>query len=295
MPNIASRGDNRTIFQQMGRSHNPNIILAMYGRGEISSEKSIDKLEQTDRYGRLEAAHMAVEQAMYSANFDEASFWLGRAEVGYQKVVATDVSTEKLDDKKALAMFHLSQLPLLSYMACFDSLPPVKLVESVYKKTTATIKEISQTYQQNRSQLLAGILAEAGVILLGQRYAINSVGDGSWLSMHSLYGEDHANRHHHTENRAWDVTFFTDMGSGPERSYLVQVKTSIHGRNNNRHNENDIEGITPLYFMPDITLKREGYEGLVNTINELHAEASGYSHHTRNLDQRTDKMLDILG
>lgn len=296
MPPKTNRSDGRAVFQAWNIEHNPSVILTQYHSGRISRADSIDRLERTDRYGKLTAAHLAIEQAMEASNFDKTNSWIERARVNLDVVSATDTSGSGMDGHKARALLDLSQLPLMAYLACFGELPPVNLVRSAYGETIQAVDKITTAHKLRRDPVLSGLLAEAGVILLGQRYALNALGDGSWLPTHSLHSEDHANHRHHDENRAWDVTFHADLGAGPEKSYLVQVKSDDGpGRDERRYTDGHIEGIIPLHFNPDLTYETEGYNGLINTFDELIAEAYGDSRAATTLDYRTEKLLDVLG
>ena len=292
----SNRSDGRNAFNAYTLEHSPFSILMEFRKGHLSRTETINRLEHTDRYGKLSAAQLAIDEAFATRDFAESSGWIDRAKSNLETVATTGPAHGKMDEHKARALFDMSQLPAVSYLACFGELPPVKLVQTAYDASTKTIKKIGEAYTETRSGLLAGMLAEAGVILLGQRYAINNVADGSWLPLHSLYGEDHANRRHHSqENRAWDVTFLTDVGEGPQKSYLVQVKSSPHaGAEKDRYTDHDAEGIIPVHFRPDLTYAPEGNHGLGNAIAEIVAEAEGQEIDVGSLEGRTEKLLDIL-
>ncbi len=290
-------------YKGMNAMHSSTNILVAMHEGRLTPPDAIERLAGTDRNGLMAAAGLSVEQAVEAPSFEKSDSWIQRASSLYDRVAKTDSSGVGCDELTASSLFAHSQLPLISYLACFGELPPVALIKPAYEASVGVAKRISEAIRldtglnYNHRLGSAGVQAEAGVILLGQRYAINNIGDGSWLPIHSLYSEDNANRQYHLgENRAWDVTFFTQLQETPEKSYLVQVKNRDNPESGNRYGDSDDKDIIRIHYDPELTLLSDGYKrGIRNTIDELFREEHGDASVTRSLDARTDKLLEILG
>ncbi len=282
------------------RYSSTEILVALHA-DKLPPPVAIDRLERTDRSGLVAAAELSVEQAVTATSFEKADPWISRAKTMYEKVARTDATQSGCDEFSAKSLFALSQLPLVAYLALFGKLPPPALIKPVFKSSVevaakiniATSRDTNPDYRHRKG--CAGVLAEAGVILLGQRYAINDIGDGSWLPIHSLHSEDNKNRQHHSgENRSWDVTFFTQLGEEPQKDYLVQVKNKEGGATH-KYADGDADGITRVHFHPQLTFRSERGHGLSNTVHEFVSEAQGDTAASRALDERTGMLLEILG
>lgn len=288
-------------LRQFAMEHDPLTIRLAQMNGEISLEEAVNRLEYTNREGLVAAGKMAVQIAANAPDFETASGWIQRAGDTFERASEIPIGGSHGADH-AEARLGLAQLPLMGYLAMFHSLPPKKLVEKAYESTVEVISKVVHDWQNHRydkdsdqKNTVLGTASETAVLLLGQRYALtSSIEESSWLPLHSLYSEDHANKTRRAYNRAWDVTFYTDLGESPEKSYFVQIKTSDYIQRDRRHLKKSAAHITHIYFTPDLAFNNEKGIPTLNAIDELAAECDGDSYAKYNLQARTEKLLDLL-
>lgn len=298
MANLESANFNKAPIRDWSAYHNPNSIQAFLREGKISNTDAIRRFESSGTRGLYLAARLCTEQAYIAQNFDDSSAWVNRAAENYNKIL---IQNKDISGSKSLQLASImgrAQLPLHGFMACFRESPPMTLLTKCYKESVGLIQDSVSEFKNgevptsNHSEFV-GNLTETSVLLLSQRYTQREIGDNSWFALSSLYSQDHANHKKDLVSNAWDMTVFTDYGDGATGSYFVQIKStnSVSGLRDKYF----ADGITPLYFFPQLFLQNE--EGLpqIGIITQLQKELEGDSTVSNVLDLRTAKLLDVLG
>lgn len=289
---------NKPPIRNWSANHNPRKIQGFLRKGEITQAEAIKRFECSGRLGIYMAAQLSTEQAYSSPNFETASFWLNKASENYHKLLIQNKDIPTSRNLQLAGIVGRAQLPLHTYFACFGELPPMPLLAKSYADTVGAIQGLVTEFRngevpaKNKSDFL-GNLTEATVLLLAQRYTLRELGESSWVALGALYSQDHANNRKDRVRSAWDMTVFTDLGDGPTGSYFVQIKST-----NGAYAERDYafaEGITPLYFFPNMFLPNESGLPQIGIISQLQRELDGDSSVSNVLDLRTAKMLDVLG
>jgi len=293
-------GSHRLHLGELGAHHNPHRIQSRLSDGIITAPEAVELLEGASKFGLLYAAQLATEQAFSASNFDEASTWIQRAATDYDNVLTRYASSSESLGIQAEALLGKTQLPLMSYLACFGELPPQRLIEKCYQDTVTAAERMVEIFPgKNKvttdSGHLVGIITEAAVLLLAQRFTLRQIGDNSWLALHSLYSQDNGNGRRYKVSTAWDMTVFTEGDQGPVGSYFVEIKASADSFRDRKRNRGFAEGITPVFFAPDLQIPGATGMAQLHTVKELAKELKGDPSVTSNLDRRTERLLDILG
>lgn len=296
-----SQENNKRDLAEWSSQHNPNNALIRFKNQEITAEEVMKTLEHTGKHGFIPAARIAIEEAVISPSFYDSSRLIDRARMNYNKALLMASNTNGSLDIKAEATINLAQLPIMAHLAMFKRLPSVSITEKAYRATVSSsiwaaeclIKRLCSSKLE--ADKLVGVVTEAAVLVLGQRYAIRSHDDGSWLPTSSLYSEDRANMHRTTTNRAWDMTVWTEFDDGdPGYGDRVKIKSSPYSGKDSGYTGHE-DWITLLHFNPDLRLDTDTGLSQVATIVGAMQELEGASSASANLEERTERMLDIVG
>jgi len=251
----------------------------------------------------LSAGSLALDEAMRTPSIELSSEWLDRAGRSFDRVInKTDSSGNVITDPAGgAAAMRKAQLPNYASIVATGELPGGTVAQraldntvDVAMKMKRGLDELIADKQHNVAKMtLFGILAEADVLSIGQRYAIREHADRSWFPLLAMHEDDHHGWSHNHKHDAWDISVFTHLKSAPELSYKIQVKSSALALQRDPHNYEDA-GIDVVCVDPDLKFRREHYT-VLRIAEELEKDRCGDTFSARRLDMRTDRMLDILG
>ncbi len=263
-------------------------------------------LENTTAAGLIAAGDICLEQVARSRQIDEIGYWAKRAEADYLKGIRRERVSNggHISPRSAHAMIQIDQLPLVLSFAAAEELPKPKLVEKTYLQTLETARGLTAEYAKLWPDLNAvtraefkGFFGEISVLLLAQRYGLRNHPDSSWQAYRALLSQDKRNRPNSHTNRAWDLSIFTDVGTGPTMPYKVQVCLTQQGAQGRRYKQRDhqAENISLLFLRDDLFERQKTFTAW-KIINEAYWESFGGDQPalTEVLDQRTEKFLNVI-
>lgn len=281
------------------KAHDPERICSAFRDGQLSASQAIDMLGKIGSAGaHLRTAELHLDSAGLRSSITESSVHLAKAKDHFEHAIVTEKQAKgRLGHIAASASLQLVQLPLRAAIAATGRLPKPDVLQRVYEQTVETSMNIVDTFNtmrrgnSNTHDVLAtaGLLSEASVLLLGQRFAQTQNSD--WLALLSDYSQDHANTEKTRRNRAWDVSVLTDYDQGIDTAYRIQVKASQRAEANHSR-AGDIDGIVRVRVNPDLVVRSEKLT--VSTIVEECQQEMSNGSTTGHLDTRTDKLLDVI-
>jgi len=242
---------------------------------------------------------MRAKGQQWEAYFEEA-----RAR--FEKSLANQGTTFSHPDI-ARAAVTLAHLDMYRQRATDPTTMPTELTEAAYKRNLEVTDMISATFHQAKSgnqpyaSNYSGLLGEQSISLLLGRFSAQHM-DGSWFVLPALYSEDHAmsvDGIHH----GFDSKVFAQDDPAFEfyAAYHIQSKTG------KRHGKRYAPHITIVHALADLSIDYEGAAGHIAPYTEpaecmFEYQAAQQGVHTigdeavtARLDQRTDKLLEILG
>ncbi len=181
----------------------------------------------------------------------------------------------------------------------------------VYKRVVTTAAESVNSYnriidpagspEKIKTRIkLAGVFAEVSIMALLMRNGLRireKPDEMDYFALMSHLTADHANIGGNSVEKAWDVDVITDVGSGClSYPYKVQVKSSQNA--NRLSGRTDSSEISKVILRPDLQADPKERLSVTTIINECsYVESSQGNTHRINaqLNQRTEKLLDILG
>lgn len=267
-----------------------------------------EKLAAAQKFGRLQktgaqgiTGDMFLELAFEQPNPDAALELFAEADSHWNRAIGLHEAGEGHGEGFGAA-FSLAQRDLYQWrLLAPEILPPASVVEKSYTQmldlALGMTEELSSQVQRVKSDYnmtVTGQLAEVEAWLLLQRFGLQ-LGDGSWLATSSSFTEDRGNAAYRRRT-SWDISVWTqtDTESAPERAYKVQIKTTANG-NSCIYNED----VALVNLCDDMALPNSHGQTrripLGTIARECASEQAGSEHATRRLDQRTEKLLDILG
>lgn len=267
---------------------------------EITPYRAIEKLKKVGLpISLLFAGEIAIESA-HSDSPTLATSWLRYAKQHLDTAVDKAKDPDHYDPSSQLrALVKKAHLKPYAHVLTHDTLPGAGLVTPMYDRLIQIGRSFSQITPEEMQEIsedsrieIAGTLGELAVLLLGQRYALNTIGCNTWLPMQSKFSEDHGGDClNHTDEFTWDIGIHTHTAPEPiEQSYAVQIKTSDT-------NTDLAPGPGVLFISPDLALY-PGEKIIPRIIiTSCFYEQDPTINHDRisaDLDARTEKFLDCL-
>lgn len=304
--------DRRQIYLR-----NPDEALMRFHYGELDKSTAVGLLERggAGGYANRQAGRLCLEEALLASDGNEVTNWAARAEHNFKLAIEKSKLQPGGEDERFIAQLQLNQMPLAIYKKFFGTMPPTDLVKRVYEQSVQTSqaglndlialtknptqlvrsKHDANRFGNTNLSTLTGALCETSILLLGQRFAIDKLGDGSWLSLLSLYSEDNANTDWVGKQvmAGWDVSIYADIGDGIKLTNRLQVRSK-------RSTTPELPPINGVQYVYHEDLALPSVKNGVNwTISELIAEQTGSPEErakaTVNLDAREELLLEIIG
>lgn len=292
-------------------------ISTRYLQHEITRERAISLAERTNRGGKLMAAELLIEEA-----FDSAGSYHAIEAVQHANDLLTKVETEygysgKPDEQASYARARMlkAQMPGFGSVTSSAELPSQKVLANMYFGSVLTAFNLALDYSalknpksdkelSTRSNL-KGILSEASVLLLAQRFSMKNDLSRSWFPLFSLHRENHSNGHGATFNTASDISIFTDLDSIPMATYGIQVKSFDNQLSRpTRSLMTDARGVrflSEIHLNPMLCSRKDKRERFFDSstivrecYSEMHMDNNSDNSVTRRLDARTERLLEII-
>lgn len=302
---------------------NLNRVLEGYdGLGcEYITKRDVDTYQDlvggSSEAGLVIAGSVALEIASKPENTEAQKLeWLTNANDNWSSVIDKGSRLGHISNFVIESAMQKSSLPSYMSLLLNSELPNTKVMQKYYADLCSVgncmYDKFQNDYAQRESDTfnskpevikrirLAGLIGELAVTMLFQRFVRNELGDKEQVALPSLFSQDRGiNRNRgSTEVRAWDVTVFQQFDHDDiETPYLIQVKTTKnHPKKDKFHYTKDI---SMLHIKEDLAIndqeERRGFSP-IHIIADLLSEQEGSdspSTKTR-LDQRTDKLLDVI-
>lgn len=252
---------------------------------------------------------LAIEEC-YRQTPDRWSFvssYLEVAKASYSKVV-NNVRKERSDvyaSNKLRSGLRLAQLPTLEPVLKLDKIPDLTTFTSMYSKIInlgdTTLKTYPEVFRDKHDTTIEvkGVLGEIAFLALAQRHSLREVNGEGWLPLQSFFSQDHGGDClQKTDGLAWDMTIFTqyDPSHPLESTYKIQDKLSFVNPTTRVCND-----ITTVGIYPDLQIRQSEHSSTIvrsiiagckfefDAIDPTKAERI-----TRDLDKRTEKLLEII-
>lgn len=252
--------------------------------------------------GHVIAGEACLEMAYAAVDDGKKVDLMDRAHANWRRAVENHgMMSEHIDHVTGRALTHLACWPLYNWHVTLGQIAPPEQAAKAYGDllcvTLEHVKALKHFKELDRVRDikdLSGNLAELNVLLLLQRFGI-TLGDASWLALPSLTSANRGGSAGAYFVDRWDISVFTqhDKTEPPTMDYKVQVKS--HPKQVQNEHVYD-ESITMVYARTDLGLGSAGRIMPLNVIpSECLRETEQASQATVRLDQRTDKLLEILG
>lgn len=251
----------------------------------------------------LSAGQLALEEAVYAPDIDRSIEWLSKSAESFDRVLRITASEGRsiTSPDGAQAALRKAQLPNYSSYIATGELPSPAIAKralgstiDVAAKLTQGIQDVSEDkHRSNTKHMLIGFLAEADVLALSQRYAVQEHPDQSWFPLIANHSDDHHSWSKRLAHEGWDVSIYTHLNERPELSYRLQVKSSRGALLKDKIDYSQA-GIDVVCLNPDLNLPHDQYT-VTAIADELVRDQSGDARAARRLDARMEKLLDILG
>ncbi|MFO0920256.1 MAG: hypothetical protein U0451_01130 [Candidatus Saccharimonadales bacterium] len=259
------------------------------------------------------AGALALDVASKSSIDDaERIYWLQRANQSWSRISAKVSKTGNLTHGAVNSAIHHATLPAYQVMLLSETLPDFKVRNRMYDNLCqigeCAIGKFSELTTQERTRLnierqmrLAGTIGELSILLMLQRFARNKLNNREQLTLPSRLSEDNGiNRRAGSPiAKAWDINIFQQFDTDDiiDNPFKIQVKTR-KPRHQKHYSYND--EITLVHIREDLFVAdKENHDKLspLTIIRELIHDYRGSATKTllRRLDNRTEKLLDILG
>lgn len=276
-------------------------LANLYLHDQEEAGLTIKRLMKKGPFGLMVAGEIALEEVSKRGP-SYVSTWMSRAAQLYRKSInANPTDSPRLHiGTKSKAATRLAQYRIYEDMYAKERLPEKPLVEGSYKKLVSQgasyVDLLRGTYLTDRTKgpiELRGHIGEVAVLLLAQRYTLQSIGCEEWLPLQSLFREDHGGDcEKQVDEPTWDISILTQMGRNEkiETSYKIQVKSSAAEVTENPE--------VTVVRLADIALTEDDYripEKIIRGCKLELDQSEGLDRVTEELDARTEKLLDILG
>lgn len=295
---------------ELAPQHSPVSVLREFlsARDATNKQRAIENLECCGPSGLVFAGDACLEMAFSTQNDNEKLSWLDRASQNWRKCIDQQpLYCTKLNSDSAAARTQLAHENVYRWISLLHNLPPQKVVEQTYLNildlgsdflTRQQIKDTSARDMED-SQSLRGSFSELSVLALLHRFALRQMDDQSWLAVPALITENCGTRSYIFNSYKWDISVLTqpDNSQPPERTYEIQVKSSVKQYGNERKSYN--KNLTLVHISPDLALAVDGPQ-VSNTRNSILQECfsellNDDQEATARLDERTEKLLEIIG
>lgn len=238
------------------------------------------------------AAQQTNDEEDGSGFFTCGVYRLEQLEAGRQK-------TNIHPDLQTLLATRRAGLNILESLLHKDKMPSLEMVEAQFESLTFSAHQIYMNVASRGSlqdKRLWGAMSEASVLLLLSRFASEEQVD-SYFPLRALFSQDRGGGRGPIANR-WDVSVITQFGSKEPRklAHKIQVKTT---RSSNRatgySDRRYCKDIPTVYVRNDLSLQKDVLISPWTIVDECGQETNGQSRLTAILDQRTTRLLDIIG
>jgi hypothetical protein len=279
------------------------------------SDKEANLVDQIANLGSQDALNtagaIALDLAARSDNTpDEQISWLVRSHDLWQRAIDRSTRTGAVEDATIHSAIGLAALPSYSELLYGKRIADSGIQQRMYADLSS-IALLTDGYwtsavakgDNDARGDAAGIMAELAVLLLHQRFVIQRLGDDSMLSLPSRISEDRGptrRRGSHVSD-GWDVSILTKSPDGePVLTYKVQVKTHSKTKGRKFIYADDI---TEVRVNNDLKIAHDASSAetvpmplraiILDCNDELLGSADSAT--IKRLDERTEKLLDILG
>lgn len=279
-------------------------VVFEYLAERIWPEVAITRLHSQGINGQYFAAEICLEEAARSDDPHESNHWLRKAHAGYKHMESAPMVVEGITTDvvaRACSKIRLAQMAVLSATLADKRMPTYHEAARSYTQTALAMGKLingqNQHYNVVQRERMSGVTAEAVVLLLGQRFAVMQELPHQWWPVQATISSDRGHRTGRGQPvTRWDIDTLQPglPYMPPEVAYRVQVKSSIVAAALSPRYTDDIAQVR---VYPDLALPHE-HRGISNTIvrecvSEI-TQANSKTKATRNLDIRTEQLLDIL-
>lgn len=182
-----------------------------------------------------------------------------------------------------------ANFPMLCKLHLEEEHPEMHVMsESLTSGVTALKTLTMKRYPDNEVNESIGAAAELGVLVMLQRFSIESLEGSDWTPVQSLLSEDCTRKTRlGVPRHSWDVSVFT--GPDADLTYPVQVKYGVE------HTEYD-EEIVRVNVRNDLILPGERFLSIQVLMGEIQQSTlpNPNSGSVRNLNARTDILVQLL-
>lgn len=277
-----------------------------YLNAELGYGEARHRLARRGSFGNLMAGELALEEASKIGKQKNSlvSSFIDQALISYKRT--TDTTAQELADTKLSnqlrANFRLAQLGVFNQLFKTQCIPEASTINKMYRSLTKlgarTLQENPESFRDKTHGIteVKGTLGELAVLALAQRHALREVDGQGWLPMQSLFSEDQGGDClEDKESSSWDMTIFTqyDPKDPLQETYKIQTKSSLYS-------PRETGDITTVSIRPDLLLYPE--EGTHRVVSEILvgcmfeiSKPDRAQRVTRQLDKRTEQMLDVIG
>lgn len=196
-------------------------------------------------------------------------------------------------DSEVLLSTRRAGLDVLEALIRTDTLPDLDMVEAQYGELVFSAHQIylnALTRGKLQNQRLCGAMSEASVLLLLTRFAQNERLDG-FFPIRALFSHDRGGGQGPVANR-WDISVALQFEAEAliDITHKVQVKTS----RSNGLSVKYADDIPVVHVRHDLSNNPQQPINSWTIVEECGKEANGQSYFTNVLDNRTDRLINVI-
>jgi len=272
-------------------------VADSYLKNEIDIEEAINGLKRSG-FGKFLIGEIAIEQSS-QVKPSEAPYWLRVARGNYNSVIRSNDPKIHLATKSK-AELRIAQLSLFREVNFYERLPNHDKTYEAYKQILGLSKELLDyssiaPYSKNNVDIeIRGIIGEAAVLLMLQRFSMREMPEATWAPLQSYFSEDHGGTCiSKSDKPSWDINIFTQLGRDEpiEKTYQIQVKNI-----KNLYSRDCSESQEVIYIREDLRLSKDEkpISSIIHSLDIENERPDSAERITKMLDERTEKMLDKI-
>jgi hypothetical protein len=271
----------------------PRAVVHGYLDGELSRKEAYKVLRNhPTTFARLMAGRVALEGAIANLDpdwFSSAQYYIERA------------AKDPLSRFNRWAGAILTQMPIYENLIKKSALPNETLARQVYADTVNYASKILIDKKgvniQRRNPHEGGLSHVLATLILCQRFSLSEFGGSeTWFATLSQLSETRTIGR--PDLSGWDINGYTAYGdpSYPNLTYKIRVRVSNEA-DTDRSNApmSDQAKFVTVYPYPDLAISKYEPQVVKRIILEAHEELHYPPSHNSQLDQRENKLLDIIG
>jgi hypothetical protein len=255
-------------------------------------------------YAQLTCTQAALELAGQASDDHERQALIERTLEAAEKTRELAAIASPHNQDKLRATRFLPNIPALLTLKALQE--PVKKaqLQKAYDTHRAAITEQHRASAQTQAPTpqehfwAEGEFAESFVLLSLQRYALEHVGDASWVPLPAVGHEDSTDAHGSVLQPTWDISIYTALADDETQTlaYKAQVKRQVPKEEERRLYAEDITMIhvrNDVAFRNEVTSEGRNVVSISRLMHEVAPDATAAQQWR--WDGRTDLLLNILG